>query len=120
MKLADMVAKASPWSFEGIADKQKNIRYVGLKLKDDWLEIFFERDNLLLKFITDWSSAYVEYYLANSAPFIKITSAVITEADKWETLLGELKHRLKKDKNDFIHHKDSIDNLYARIKGQLK
>jgi hypothetical protein len=120
MKLADIVTKASPWTFEGFGDKQKNVRYIGLHVKDDWLEIFSINDNILLKFISDRNSAYVEYYLANNTPFVKVTSATLTEGMKWESVLGEFKRRLKKDKTDFIHHTDSIGNLYARLKPYLK
>lgn len=120
MKQAGIVTKASPWSFEGFGDKQKNVRFVGIILKDDWLEVFSPDDNLLLKFITDRNSAYLEYYLANGAPFVKISSVSFSEHDKWETLLGELRRRLKKDKSDVIHHTDSIGNLYAKIKPHLK
>ena len=48
MKLAGLVAKAAPWVFEGYGETQKSVRYVGLALKDDWLEIFSPQDNLLL------------------------------------------------------------------------
>lgn len=120
MKKADYVTKASPWSFEGFGEKGKNVRYIGLKLKEDWLEIFSGNDNLLLKFISDRNSAFAEFYLANKPPFIRIISIHISESEKWETLLGEFKRRMKKDKNEFLHHTDSIDNLYAKIKNNLK
>jgi hypothetical protein len=120
MKLASMVAKATPWSFEGYGDLQKSVRYVGLELQDDWLEIFSPGDNLLLKFVIDRNSAYLDYYLANKPPFIKISSTRFTQSDKWETLLGELKRRLKRDKNEFQNHTDSVGNLFALIKPHLK
>ncbi len=120
MKLANMVAKATPWSFEGYGDKQKSVRYVGLSLQNDWLEIFSPKDNLLLKFVIDRDSAYLDYYLANKPPFMKINSVRFTQSDKWETLLGELKRRLKRDKNDFVNHTDSVGNLYALMKPELK
>lgn len=120
MKRAGIVTKASPWSFEGFGETQKNVRFVGLRLSDDWLDVFSERDNILLKFITDRSSAYVEFYIANSTPFIKIITRNFTGHDKWETLLGDIKRILKKDKSEFIHHTDSIGNLYAKMKPALK
>ncbi len=120
MKLANMVAKATPWSFEGYGDLQKSVRYVGLELQDDWLEIFSPGDNLLLKFVIDRNSAYLDYYLANKPPFIEISSTRFTQSDKWETLLGELKRRLKRDKSEFQNHTDSIGNLFALIKPHLK
>lgn len=120
MKLADIVTKATPWSFEGYGDLQKSVRYVGLDLRDDWLDIFSSDDNLLLKFVIDRNSAYLDYYLANKPPFFRITSTRFSQSDKWETLLGELKRRLKKDKNDVINHSDSVGNLYAAMKPYLK
>lgn len=120
MKLASLVARATPWSFEGYGDKQKSVRYVGLSLQGDWLEIFSPKDNLLLKFVIDRDSAYLDYYLANKPPFMKITSVRFSQSDKWETLLGELKRRLKRDKAEFVNHTDSVGNLYALMKPELK
>jgi hypothetical protein len=120
MKLAGLVAKATPWSFEGYGDKQKSVRYVGLALKDDWLEVFSPQDNLLLKFVIDRSSAYLEYYLANQPPFVKIYVNRFDNNQKWELLLGELRRRLKKDKEDFINHRDVIGNLYKLVEPGLK
>ena len=120
MKLGNMVAKASPWMIEGYGDKQMNVRYVGIHLKDDWLAILSEKNNILLKFIIDRTSARVEFYLANTTPFIRITSHKFTDHDKWEILLGELKRKLKRDKAEFLHHTDKVGNLYVLIKPQLK
>jgi len=79
MKLAGLVSKASPWMVEGrptdkgeTGDKQANVRFVGLVLQDDWLEVFSAEDNLLLKFVIDRTSGSVEFYLANATPFTKI------------------------------------------------
>jgi hypothetical protein len=72
MKLAGIVAKVVPWSFEGYGDKQKSVRYIGLHLKDDWEDIFSSRNNILLKFVIDRTSGYLEYYLANKPPFLRI------------------------------------------------
>jgi hypothetical protein len=120
LKLAGMVAKATSWSFEGYGDKQKSVRYVGLTLKDDWLEIFSPADNLLLKFVIDRDSAYLDYYLANKPPFFRISAVKFKQTDKWEILLGELKRRLKRDKSEVINHTDSVDNIYAQMKPHLK
>lgn len=120
MRLADMVAKAAPWMVEGIRDEQKNVRYVGIKLKDDWLDIFTYGNNLLLKFVIDRNSAYVEFYLANKPPFFRITKHTFSSTDKWETLLGEFKRRLKKDKLDFLNHQEKVGNLYVLLKPHLK
>lgn len=120
MKLADMVSKAAPWMVEGINDQQKNVRYVGIKVKDDWLDIFPEGNNFLLKFVIDRASAYMEFYLANKPPFLRITTKRFGDQEKWETLLGEFKRKMKKDKTDYVNHKDGVGNLFALVKPQLK
>jgi len=120
MKLAYMVAKAAPWMVEGIMDQQKNVRYVGINLKDDWLEIFSPKDNLLLKFVIDRNSAYLEFFIANKPPFFRIISKHFTDRDKWENLLGEFKRKLKKDKIDSLNHMEDVGNLYASLKPHLK
>lgn len=120
MKLADVLAKAAPWMVEGINDQEKNVRYVGIKLKDDWLDIIPAGNNLLLKYVIDRNSSYVEFYLANKPPFVRILKRSFTENDKWEILLGDFKRRLKKDKSDFINHTEKVGSLYALIKPSLK
>lgn len=120
MKSAGVVAKVLPWSFEGYGDKQKSVRYVGLKLDGDWLEIFSPQDNLLIKFVIDRTSAYLDYYLANKPPFVRIMSTRFSENDKWEVLFGECKRKMKKAKSEYISHTDSIDNLYGKIVKDLK
>lgn len=120
MKLADMVAKAAPWMVEGFQDTQKNVRYVGINLKDDWLDIFPPQNNLLIKFVIDRNSAYLEFYIANKPPFFRFLSKRFTDTDKWETLLGQVKRQLKRDKEDYIMHVDAIGNLYKLLKPHLK
>lgn len=120
MKLADIVTKVAPWSIEGFGEKQMNVRYVGIKIKDDWKEILSEKNNLLIKFVFDRTNSYIEFYLANKPPFYKITSFRFTENDKWEILLGELKRRLRKDKSEFLNHTDKIGNLYSGLSALLR
>jgi hypothetical protein len=120
MRAAGMVSKASPWMFEGIAEKKMSVRYIGLKVKDEWLDIFSEKNNLLLKFVYDRSTAFIEVYLANATPFVKIITLRFSTNDKWEPLLGELKRRLKKDKADVVNHQESVGNIYSRLKPHLK
>jgi hypothetical protein len=120
MKLAGMVTKASPWMVEGIREDQMNVRYVGIKLTEDWLEVIPTNNNLLVKFVIDRSTASLEFYIANKPPFFKFIVRQFTDRDKWETLLGEVKRRLKKDKVEFMNHREAVGNLYARIKPQLK
>ncbi len=120
MKLAGMVAKAAPWMVEGIRDQQMNVRYVGITLKEDWREIFPPGNNVLLKFVIDRNSARAELYIANKPPFYKILTRTFTDAEKWETLLGEMKRKLKKDKVDYTNHTENVSNLYNLLKPHLK
>ena len=120
MKLAGMVTKAAPWMVEGIRDTEKNVRYVGITLKEDWLDIFPAGNNLLIKFVIDRNTASMEFYIANKPPFFRFSTKRFTDADKWEILLGELKRKLKKDKTDYLNHTDGIGNLYTLIKPHLK
>ncbi len=120
MKLAGMVSKAAPWMIEGIGDQQKNVRYVGLALKGDWVDIFPEGNNLLLKFVVDRASGYVEFYVANKPPFFRFITKRFSDRDKWEVLLGEFKRRLKRDKVEFVNHQEGVGNLYSLIKLHLK
>lgn len=118
MKLAGIITKATPWMIEGLKEGEMNVRYVGIKIADDWLEVLSNKDNLLLKFVIDRTSAKLEFYLANIPPFIKFASRQFTDQDKWEVILGEVKRRLKKDKKDFTNHRETVGNLYSRIKPQ--
>lgn len=120
MRLADMVSKAAPWMVEGYGETQMNVRYVGVKLKDDWLDLFPSGNNLLVKFIIDRSSARMEFYVANKPPFFRFTTRRFTDHDKWETIFGDIKRKLKKDKLDFVNHKEEVGNLYSIIKPHLK
>lgn len=120
MKLAGIVTRASPWMVEGMREGQMNVRYVGIKPTDDWLEIFSANNNLLVKFVIDRNTATIEYHIANKPPFFKFVSRQFSDNDKWETLLGEIKRRLKKDKKEFLNHTEEVGNLYARIKPQLR
>jgi hypothetical protein len=120
MKLAGLVAKAAPWMIEGIREQEMNVRYVGLQLKDDWLDIFPAGNNVMLKFIIDRNSARIEFYLANKPPFYRIITKHFTDHDKWETILGGLKLKLKKDKLEVMNHTESVGNLYEALKPHLK
>ena len=120
MKKADIVTKASPWMVEGMGEKQMNVRYVGIRATRDWDNIFSEKDNLLVKFIIDRSSAFFEFYLANKPPFIRIVTKYFSEHDKWETLLGEIRRKLHKDFQDYKNDTAEIGNWYTLIKPHLK
>jgi hypothetical protein len=120
MKLAGIVAKAAPWMVEGIREQEMNVRYVGLNLKDDWLDILPAGNNLMIKFIINRNNARIEFYLANKPPFFRITTKHFSDHDKWKPILGGLKNQLKKDKADVINHTESVGNVYAAIKPYLK
>ena len=120
MKKAGIVTKAAPWMVEGIGEKQMNVRYVGIKPFKDWVDIIPESNNLLVKFVISRSESYFDLLLANKPPFIFITHKRFATTDKWEVLLGDIKRRLAKDKDDFIHHQDKVGNLYIAIHPHLK
>ncbi len=120
MQKAAIVTKSTPWLVEDMGNQSLNVRYVGIKPKGDWTEVFSKDNNLLLKFIIDKQTARLEFYLANKPPFHLIMAQRFSEADKWEVLLGNLKNRLKKDKTAFLHHQDEADNLYRLLKSYLK
>lgn len=122
MKRGDLVTKASAWMVEGTGEKETgmNVRYVGIKVDNDWNEVFSKANNLLLKFIIDRSTARIEFYLANKPPFFRIISRNFKDGDKWETILGEVRSRLKKDKAEYIDHKAQVGNLYVAMKPHLK
>jgi hypothetical protein len=119
MQQAGIVTKASPWMIEGAGNKQLNVRYVGVK-PIDWSEIMRPENNLLIKFILDGKLGLVEFYLANLPPFTRISGTKLVDTSKWETLLGNLKLQLKKDKEAVIHHRDNVGNLYRLIEKLLK
>lgn len=120
MKQAEMVEKALPWMVEGFGEKQLNTRYVGIAIKEDWLEIFPQGNNLLIKFIVGRNDAFLECYIANKPPFFRFYTVRFTINDKWEILLGELKRRFKKDKLEYLAHKEALGNIFAQIKNHLK
>lgn len=120
MKKAGIVTKAAPWMVEGMEERQMNVRYVGIKPYGDWKAIIPSQNNLLLKFIISRTESSFDFFLANKPPFVFVAKRRFTTADKWETLLGEIKRRLGKDKEEFIHHQDKVGNLYALIHPYLK
>lgn len=120
MKKAGIVTKAAPWMVEGIGEKQMNVRYVGIKPFGDWVEIIPGENNLLLKFVMSKNESYFDLLLANKPPFVWVTKKRFTTSDKWEVLLGDIKRRLAKDKEEFIHHQDKVGNLYVSFYKHLK
>ena len=120
MKKAGIVTKATSWMVEGVGEKQMNVRYVGIKPFAEWTDIISAQNNLLVKFITDRKQSYFELFLANKPPFVWITRKNFTDADKWELLLGDIKRRLNKDKEEYIHHQEKTGNLYLVLLPHLK
>lgn len=120
MQKAGIVTKSSDWFVEGFKEKQLLIKYVGIKPNEDWQDIISQSNNLMLKIILDKDSAYTEFYLANKPPFIKLAGTKLTQSSKWETLLGELKRKLRKDKEEYQHHTQQVGNMYELIKDSLK
>lgn len=120
MKAAGIVTKAAPWMVEGRGQQQFDVRYVGIRLSSDWEEVMSPSNNLLLKFSLDKTTSLLEYFLANKPPFVRILSVRLQPNDKWEWLIGELKRKLKRDKEEYRLQADKVDNLYTRIKPHLK
>lgn len=120
MKKAGIITKATPWVVEGMGEKQMNVRYVGIKPFADWTDIIPVDNNLLLKFLTDRTTSSFELFLANKPPFVWITRKTFTPSDKWEILLGDIKRRLNKDKEEFLRHEERTGNLYTVIHPHLK
>jgi hypothetical protein len=120
MKKAEIVTKATPWMVEGMGEKEMHVRFVGIKPYDEWLDIFSEKNNLLLKFIIDKTASYFEFYLANKPPFTKIITRDFKDGDKWEVMLGDIKRRLHKDKIEVVTHISSVGNMYERIQKEIK
>ncbi len=120
MKKAGIVTKAASWMVEGMGEKEMNVRYVGIRPFHDWLDIFSDDNNVLLKFIISRNESSIDFFLANKPPFVFITKKRFTTTDKWETLLGDVKRRLSKDKEDVVHHSEKVGNLYSVIQPHLK
>ncbi|MEK7165961.1 MAG: hypothetical protein AAB874_04115 [Patescibacteria group bacterium] len=120
MQRAKILTKTTPWLIEGMGKKHLQVRYIGIKPYDDWTEIIPAENNLLLKFVFDKPAARIEFYIANSPPFFKFHHQHFPETVKWETILGELKRLLRKDKEAHIHHQTQAGNLYELILPHLK
>lgn len=120
MKKGSVVTKVAPWMDELTLNKNLEVRYVGLKLPYEWVEIIGEANNLLLKFTHTRGDSRVEFLLANKPPFIRFWTQHLSDNTKWEILVGEMKNRLKKDKEEFLHHKEKTGNLYQLLKPHLK
>lgn len=115
MKKAGIVTKVSPWLHE----QNEDARYVGLRLLD-WQDIINPENNFLARFVSKDRQGSVQFFLANKPPFIFISQKNLTQADKWELILGKLRQRLNKDKNAYKSDTHQIDNLYHKLLPGLK
>lgn len=117
---AKVTTKVTPWFFEERGGEKVEVRYVGLKLDAEWDEIFSRNNLLLLSFVFTKQFQNLDVSLANSTPFVKIMSFNLDEVSKIDVLLGDLRRRLKQDKQTFLHHQDQVGNLYKKIVDKLK
>jgi hypothetical protein len=115
LQKSGMVTNITPWVFEGIGDRKMEVRYVGLKLNQDWEDLISSRNNILIKCLMDKPNAFLEMYIANKPPFFRFWSTRFTTSSKWETILGEVRQRIRKDKEDSIRHQEKAGNLYILL-----
>lgn len=120
LRKADLITQSPPWIHEEHRQQDCQVRYAGISTPSDWEEIINANNNLLLKFITCRQFTTLELYLANKPPFIKITYKNLSPNDKWETIFGEIKRQLKRDKEDFRSHSAKVGNMYQKIADHLK
>ncbi len=120
MQKAKVVTKASDWFMEGLGDEAVAAKYVGLKLDGSWVDIFSLANNVMCKFVLQKTNGFVEFYLANKPPFIRLAVMKLSDSSKWEVLVGELKHQLKAEKLAEQHHVGKINSSFSKIKPHLK
>lgn len=133
LSLSGQTTKITPWVVEGInpsrsisgidgyaSEKAADVRYVGLKPDASWEGVFSEADNLLLKFTILNKTDYLTIYFANKSPFIELWNKPLSSTDTWESILGKLKQRLKKEAAEAARGEAGITNLYRKIKPYLK
>lgn len=115
-----LLGQIGKWQMEALEDSEYHVRYVGVTLPADWQNIISTKNNFLLKFLVNRQKATLEYYLANKSPFILFWQIGIKPETDWKDILGPLKQKLNKDKKEFIANEVKIDNLFVKIKSQLK
>lgn len=121
LSLSGQTTKITPWLVEGISDTTNaDTRYVGLKPDASWDNILSESDNLLLKFTIVTKTDYLTIYLANKPPFIELWNKPLSPTDTWESIIGKLKQRLKKEAAELARGGASVTNLYRKIQPNLK
>lgn len=120
LKKSELVTKVSPWMKDVFKGEKCDVRYVGIKVNEDWQGALTDKDNLMLKFVVNSKVGIVQFLLANKPPFVFITQTNFSKDSKWEHLLGEFKRRLLKDYQDFQKHEVKMGNWYELIKGERK
>lgn len=120
MKKSGIITKTAPWMVEGMGEKEMNVRYVGIRPGGEWLSIFPQNNNILLKFVISRSESSIDFFIANKPPFVFFTKKRFTNTDKWENILGDIKRRLTKDKEDVIRHQEKVGNMYIVLKPHIK
>lgn len=119
MKKGGVVTNAAPWMIEGSDEKLIDTRYVGI-CPPDWEEVIDLKNNLLIRFSHTRGDSRAEFLIANNMPFFKFWTERIDSNTKWERLLGEMKRRLKKDKEDVLHHNAKAGNIYKTLLPHLR
>jgi hypothetical protein len=120
IKKAGHLTKDSDWVFDSNYKEKIEVKYAGFRFGKDFDDVISSNNNFILKFNLSKSGCFLDIYLANKTPFVKLVSKKLNETEKWEIILGELKRNLRKDKDDFIHHIDKAGNLFALIFKDLK
>lgn len=115
MKKAGLVTNVSPW----LKESGHDVRHVGIRPKD-WDEVMSHNNNLLCTFRVDAGTDRLELMLANSVPFIRLTSKKLPVGSKWESILGDIKRRLNKDKQAWKKGDFAVGNLYHKIHKYIK
>lgn len=120
LRKSDLMLKVSPWMPEGGGGHEFDVRYVGIKVPEDLKHIIPEGNNMLLRLKSERTDTWLEFYLANQPPFFKIDQTRLREGDKWETILGYFKGKLKKDFEEYKKNNTKLDNIYLKLKPKLK
>lgn len=133
LSLSGLTTKVTPWMVEGInpnrslsgidgygSEESADVRYVGLKPDESWDMVLSPEDNLLLKFTIVNKVDYLTILLANKPPFVELWNKALQSTDTWESIIGKLKQRLKKEAAEYSRGESTVTNLYRKLKPQLK
>lgn len=120
MKKAGIVTKVTEWQMVGMSEGEQAIKYVGIKIDTEWEKLFSKQNNLLITFILEKNSAKAVLSLANVPPFVPVFTSKLTDMVKWETLLGEWKRALNRDKEAYTKGNANVSNSYNKIRKFLR